>query len=400
MHRRRSRSPAATPTTRAVIAERCAARGRRGLRSRSTPSRATTTTRWNCRPPWPAGTATGSRCGTRCRASSRRRRPTPRRIGVPPDNVRVISPFVGGAFGSAGPDLAAPTARRLRRPAGAPAGQAGADPEADVRRRSAIGPPVGSGWPSAPTGPDGSRPSIHEGRTETARYATYEDGLTAAPKFMYTSPNMRSTYRVVPLDVNLPTYMRGPGATTGTFALESAMDDLAYRLGMDPIELRLRNEPERDQTDGPAVLHAAAHRVPAPGRRDVRVGAAQSDAARRPRRRPADRHRAWPRRGYHTSRRPSDVYGAVERRRHRRRADRDQRHGTGHVHVDDAGGRRRARAAVERVRFALGDSQYPHAPSHSGSRTMASVGSAVFTAANMLRDRLIRTAVIGPEARR
>ena len=80
--------------------------------------------------------------------------------------------------------------------------------------------------------------TIHEGHTETARYSHYEDGLTGVPKFLYASPNMRSTYRVVPLDVNLPTYMRGPGATTGVFALESAMDELAHLLGIDPIELR------------------------------------------------------------------------------------------------------------------------------------------------------------------
>ena len=84
---------------------------------------------------------------------------------------------------------------------------------------------------------------IHEGRTETAKYDLYEDGLTGNPRFLYRVPDMRSTYRVVPLDVNLPTYMRGPGAVTGTFALESGMDDLAHRLGLDPIELRLRNEP-------------------------------------------------------------------------------------------------------------------------------------------------------------
>ena len=60
---------------------------------------------------------------------------------------------------------------------------------------------------------------------------------------------MQSTYRIVPLDINPPTYMRGPGATSGAFALESAMDDLAHRLGMDPIELRLRNEPDRDQAE-------------------------------------------------------------------------------------------------------------------------------------------------------
>ena len=51
---------------------------------------------------------------------------------------------------------------------------------------------------------------------------------------------------------------------------------------------------------------------------------------------------------------------------------------------------------LNRVRFALGDSRFPEAPSHSGSRTMASVGSAVFTTANMLRDRFVRTAVVDP----
>jgi len=87
---------------------------------------------------------------------------------------------------------------------------------------------------------------VHEAHTETSRYNAYEDNLMAGARFLYGSPNMRSTYRVVPLDINPPTFMRGPGATTGAFALESAMDDLAYRLGMDPIELRLRNEPDRD----------------------------------------------------------------------------------------------------------------------------------------------------------
>jgi len=53
---------------------------------------------------------------------------------------------------------------------------------------------------------------------------------------------------------------------------------------------------------------------------------------------------------------------------------------------------------VIRVRFTLGDSKFPPAPAHSGAQTMASVGSAVFTAANMLRDRFIRTAVIDPES--
>lgn len=90
---------------------------------------------------------------------------------------------------------------------------------------------------------------IHEARVENSRYDGYEDNVTEVPRFQYDAPNMRSTYRTVHLDVNPPTYMRGPGSTSGAFALESAMDDLAFRLGMDPIELRRRNEPTRDPSD-------------------------------------------------------------------------------------------------------------------------------------------------------
>src|SRR5262245_56198428 len=77
---------------------------------------------------------------------------------------------------------------------------------------------------------------VHEGRTESARYQSFEDSIMGPPKFLYNSPNMRSTYRVVSLDVNVGCPMRGPGATPGTFVLESGIDDLAYRLGLDPIE--------------------------------------------------------------------------------------------------------------------------------------------------------------------
>ena len=168
---------------------------------------------------------------------------------VPQDHVRVISPFVGGAFGSAGETwphqlLAAFAARRVQRPVKLVLTRKQMNSAIGYRptsrQRMAIG--------ADQSGHIGAM--IHEGRTETAKYSTYEDGLVGNPRFLYRVPNMRSTYRVVPLDVNLPTYMRGPGAVTGMFALESGMDDLAHRLGMDPIELRLRNEPDVDQTTG------------------------------------------------------------------------------------------------------------------------------------------------------
>ncbi|MDT5078934.1 MAG: xanthine dehydrogenase YagR molybdenum-binding subunit [Mycobacterium sp.] len=314
--------------------------------------------------------------------------------GVPVHNVRVISPFVGGAFGSAGQTwphqlLASFAARQMRQPVKLVLTRkqvySGIGYRPTSRQRLAIGADR-SGAISV---------IVHEGRTETARYATYEDGLTASPKFMYTSPNMRSTYRVVPLDVNLPTFMRGPGATTGTFALESAMDDLAHRLGMDPIELRLRNEPDHDQTDG---LPFSTRRLT----ECLRVGAETFGWARRdpvPRStRDGDRliGLGMAAAGYHTSRSPSDALarlnadGTVDVQT----ATSDMGPGTytsmTQVAADALG------LPMARVRFALGDSNYPNAPSHSGSRTMASVGSAVFVAGNMLRDRAVRLAVTDP----
>jgi len=314
--------------------------------------------------------------------------------GVPVDHVRVISPFVGGAFGSAGMTwphqlLASFAARQLGRPVKLVLTReqtyAGIGYRPTSRQRMAIG--------ADRSGRIGA--IVHEGRTETARYASYEDGLTASPKFMYTSPNMRSTYRVVPMDVNQPTYMRGPGATTGTFALESAMDDLAHTIGVDPVELRIRNEPDRDQTDGlpfstrrlteclrrGADEFGWARRNPVPravreGSQLIGIGVAAA--------------------GYHTSRSESDAYARInaDGTADVQTAASDMGPGTytsmSQVAADALG------LPVARIRFALGDSAYPPAPSHSGSRTMASVGSAVFTVANTLRDKIVRLAVVDP----
>jgi xanthine dehydrogenase YagR molybdenum-binding subunit len=315
-------------------------------------------------------------------------------FGIAQEQVRVISPFVGGAFGSAGQTwphqlLTAFAARQLRRPVKLVLtrkqmySSIGYRPTS--RQRLAIGADR-SGRITA---------MIHEGHTESARYATYEDGITASPKFMYTCPNMRSVYRVVPLDVNLPTFMRGPGATTGTFALESTMDDLAHRLGLDPVELRLRNEPDHDQTDGlpfstrrlteclrqGAATFGWVQRNPAPRSRrdgDQLIGMGMAAA------------------GYHTTRSESDAMARVnaDGTADVQSATSDMGPGTytsmTQVAADALG------LPMSKVRFALGDSRYPNAPSHSGSRTMASVGSAVFTAANMLRDKIIRIAVVDP----
>jgi xanthine dehydrogenase YagR molybdenum-binding subunit len=315
-------------------------------------------------------------------------------FGIPPANVRVICPFIGGAFGSAGGTwphqvLAAFAARQLRQPVKLVLTRKqmynGIGYRPASRQRLAIGADH-AGVIAA---------IVHEGRTESARYELFEDSITGPAKFLYNSPNMRSTYRVVPLDVNVGCPMRGPGATPGAFVLESGVDDLAHRLSIDPVELRVRNQPDHDQTTGlpfstnglRECLRQGASRFGWPQRnpvpRSVRdgnelVGYGMAAA------------------GYHVNRSESDALVRVssDGMADAFSATCDMGPGTytsmSQVAADGLG------VPFAHVRFSLGDSRYPSAPSHSGSRTMASVGSAVSLAANMLRDKFIRTAVVDP----
>lgn len=80
----------------------------------------------------------------------------------------------------------------------------------------------------------------------------------AAGQMMYSMPNVSQAYRQVSLDVNTPIWMRGPGLATASFAIESAMDELAHELGIDPIELQPAQRTQRGRVEQPAVLHPAA----------------------------------------------------------------------------------------------------------------------------------------------
>lgn len=86
----------------------------------------------------------------------------------------------------------------------------------------------------------------HEATAETATYDDFTESTVNMTRFMYACPNVTTKYRIVPLDRGVPIWMRGPGEATGAFALESAIDEMAHKLKMDPIAFRIKNFAEKD----------------------------------------------------------------------------------------------------------------------------------------------------------
>jgi xanthine dehydrogenase YagR molybdenum-binding subunit len=86
----------------------------------------------------------------------------------------------------------------------------------------------------------------HEADSITSSYEQFNEATVNVSRLLYACPNVTTRYKVFPLDLSTPTWMRGPGEATGTFALECAIDELAHKLNLDPVEFRLRNYAETD----------------------------------------------------------------------------------------------------------------------------------------------------------
>ncbi|MDB5016624.1 MAG: xanthine dehydrogenase YagR molybdenum-binding subunit [Mucilaginibacter sp.] len=168
---------------------------------------------------------------------------------LPPDNVQVTSPFVGGAFGAAlrtwPHEIAAVLAAKVvKRPVKLVLSRA--DMFTSVGYRPLTWQKIGLGATA-----DGKFVGItHEAAGQTSVYEDFTENSVNISQLMYASPNVTTRYKLVSLNVNTPTPMRGPGEATGAFALESAIDELSYALNMDPIELRLKNYADTDPLSG------------------------------------------------------------------------------------------------------------------------------------------------------
>jgi xanthine dehydrogenase YagR molybdenum-binding subunit len=312
---------------------------------------------------------------------------------MPEADIRVVSPYVGGAFGSAlrawpHVAVAALAARVVGRPVSLELTRRdlyttiGYRPQTE--QRIALG-----------AERDGRLVAIrHETWAETSLYEGYAEGTLNVSRKAYACPNVAVRGHLRPMNVNSPGPMRAPGTVTGLAALEIAMDELAVALELDPVALRMRNIPERDQIrDLPwssielaACYETAAARFgwerrdPRPGSmRDggVLVGWGMATAI------------------YGANQSPASVSATLFANGSAliRSATSDMGPGTytalAQVAADALG------VAVEAVRVEIGDSDLPRAPVHGGSITMASVGAGVAAACEALREKL---AGLGGEA--
>ena len=170
-------------------------------------------------------------------------------LGLKPEQVRIVSPHVGGGFGSKGGlwsnmVLTAVAAKMVKRPVKLALTRQQMFNSVGLRQRNR------QKLRLAAT-KDGKLTALaHETVTHTAIRDEYIEACGDCSKIMYDTPNSLITYRHVPMNVILPTFTRGPGKATGSFALESAIDELAYHLKIDPIEFRIKNEPTKDPSNG------------------------------------------------------------------------------------------------------------------------------------------------------
>jgi xanthine dehydrogenase YagR molybdenum-binding subunit len=311
-------------------------------------------------------------------------------FGIPVQNVEVRSPFVGGAFGSGlrtwpHVTLAALGARIANRPVKLVLSRRemyyGVGFRPHTMQRMAIG-----------ASRDGRLSAIvHDAFQETSTFEAYTEALVNSSRFVHSCPNVYTRYRLARMNIHTPTWMRAPGEASGNFALECGMDELAVALGIDPIELRLRNEPEIDEFKNVPFSSRST-------RECYRAGAERFGWSRRSPK-PGSMRDArfligW---GMATANYPANYSPASARARllpdgtaEVTSAASDMGPGTytsmTQVAADTLG------LPLERVNFTLGDSRLPRTPPHGGSMTMASVGSAVQAACRKAREQALARA--------
>lgn len=171
-------------------------------------------------------------------------------FGMEAGQVRVLSPFVGGGFGGKGlwshQFLAAAASKLAGRPVRLTLSREGVyrliGGRTLTEQRVALGADAAGKFTAL----------IHEGVVAMTTHNNCPEQFTFPARHLYSAQTFRLEQKIAEMDMLANTFMRAPGESVGTFALESAIDELAEQLAIDPIELRARNEPDKDPTSGNA----------------------------------------------------------------------------------------------------------------------------------------------------
>jgi len=306
-------------------------------------------------------------------------------FGIPIENVQVNSRYVGGAFGSAlqvwQHEVAAIIGAKVaKRPVKLMLSRA--DMFTSVGYRPLTWQKINLGAAA-----DGKLVGIsHVATGQTSTYEDFAESPADVSRQLYACPNLYTSNKILSLDVGSPIWMRGPGYATGTFALESAIDELSYQLNIDPVELRLINYAETDPETGKPYSGKSL-------REAYKMGAENIGWHKRPTKPGSVSEDGWLV-GYGVStgmfqadREPATVKATMmaDGSLTLQTAVSDIGPGTATPMVMIAA--ETMGIPVERIRFDLGDSAYPNAPQQGGSTIVSSVGSAVYLACNALKEK-------------
>jgi xanthine dehydrogenase YagR molybdenum-binding subunit len=171
-------------------------------------------------------------------------------LGIEPDRVRVLAPYIGGGFGSKGlphgPEMAVALAARWAdgRPVKLAVTRQQMFALTGYRTQTVSTIRIGAESDGRIVGLE------HAAVSQSAVIKEFAEQTAVAARMMYAGAHRRTSHRVAALDVAVPSWMRAPGEMPGMFALEVAMDELAHESGVDPIELRERSEPDIDPETG------------------------------------------------------------------------------------------------------------------------------------------------------
>lgn len=306
------------------------------------------------------------------------------------EQVRVISPYVGGGFGGKGlwdhQIVAIAAARLAGRPVRLTLSREGVyriiGGRSPAEQRVAIGADKDGNFTSL----------IHSGYSIMPPYAACPEQYSLSSRALYRSKSFEIIQRHLDLDIVPNTYMRAPGEAIGTFAVESAIDELAHDLKMDPIELRLRNEPEKHPLSGTAFSQRALSQAYADGAK--RFGWERRQAAPG-----ARREGEWcfgmgcATGSFPYARMPgATVQIKLSRDGKATISSSAQEMGMGTATVQVQHAADRLGLPVDSIVFELGDSALPAAPMAGGSSQTVSLAGAIVAAAEKLTIELLRLA--------